>query len=136
MKTIITLTLILLNFALFAQNKKAFFNDAQLISTGVYYYPEHWDSTQWERDIKKMAEMGFEYTHYAEFAWAQLEPAEGKYDFKWLDRAVELAAKYKIKVIMCTSTATPPAWLTRKHPEILMKNENGTFMDHGARQHA
>jgi beta-galactosidase len=120
----------------FAQKPKQFFDDSQLISTGVYYYPEHWDSTQWERDIKKIAEMGFEYTHYAEFAWAQLEPQEGKYDFKWLDRAVELAAKYKIKVIMCTSTATPPVWLTRKHPEILLKNENGTFMDHGGRQHA
>jgi beta-galactosidase len=119
-----------------AQKPKQFFDDSQLISTGVYYYPEHWDSTQWERDIKKIAEMGFEYTHYAEFAWAQLEPQEGKYDFKWLDRAVELAAKYKIKVIMCTSTATPPVWLTRKHPEILLKYENGTTMDHGGRQHA
>jgi beta-galactosidase len=119
-----------------AQKPKQFFDDSQLISTGVYYYPEHWDSTQWERDIKKIAEMGFEYTHFAEFAWAQLEPQEGKYDFKWLDRAVELAAKYKIKVIMCTSTATPPVWLTRKHPEILLKYENGTTMDHGGRQHA
>ena len=44
-----------------------------------------------------------------EFAWAQLEPEEGKYDFAWLDKAVALAAKYDLKVIMCTSTATPPA---------------------------
>jgi len=53
-----------------AQKPKQFFDDKQLISTGVYYYPEHWDTAQWERDIKKIAEMGFEYTHYAEFAWA------------------------------------------------------------------
>ena len=136
MKRLLTFLLIISSSMLLAQGRKQFFNDAQLISTGVYYYPEHWDSSQWERDIKKIAEMGFEYTHYAEFAWAQLEPEEGKYDFKWLDRAVELAAKYKIKVVMCTSTATPPVWLTRKHPDILMKNENGTFMDHGSRQHA
>ena len=79
--------------------------------TGVYYYPEHWDESQWERDFKKMHELGFEFTHFAEFAWAQLEPEEGRYDFAWLDKAVALAAKYDLKVIMCTSTATPPVWM-------------------------
>jgi beta-galactosidase len=73
--------------------------------------------------------------HYAEFAWAQLEPSEGNYDFAWLDRAVDIAARQGLKVIMCTSTATPPVWLTRKHPELLIENENGVKTDHGSRQH-
>lgn len=47
-----------------------------------------------------------------------------------------MAAKYDLKVIMCTSTATPPVWMSRKYPEILLKNEDGTILDHGARQHA
>lgn len=112
------------------------FDDKDLTLTGVYYYPEHWDESQWERDFKKMRELGFEFTHFAEFAWAQLEPEEGKYDFAWLDRAIALAAKYNLKVIMCTSTATPPVWLSRKYPEILIRQENGMILDHGARQHA
>lgn len=112
------------------------FDDKDLTLTGVYYYPEHWDENQWERDFKKMRELGFEFTHFAEFAWAQLEPQEGVYDFAWLDRAVDLADKYGLKVIMCTSTATPPVWLTRKYPEILLRYENGMRLDHGARQHA
>ena len=116
--------------------RNAWFADRDLTVTGAYYYPEHWDESQWERDFRKMREMGFEFTHFAEFAWAQLEPEEGRYDFSWLDRAVELAAKYDLKVIMCTSTATPPVWLSRKYPEILLKNEDGTVLDHGARQHA
>jgi beta-galactosidase len=116
--------------------QQQWFNDRDLITTGVYYYPEHWDESQWESDFKKMSELGFEFTHFAEFAWAQLEPEEGRYDFGWLDRAVELAAKYNLKVIMCTSTATPPVWLTRKYPEVLIKQEDGTVLDHGARQHA
>ena len=114
----------------------SWFNDKDLTLTGVYYYPEHWDESQWERDFKKMHELGFEFTHFAEFAWAQLEPEEGRYDFAWLDKAVALAAKYDLKVIMCTSTATPPVWMSRKYPEILLKNEDGTVLDHGARQHA
>jgi beta-galactosidase len=120
----------------FAQSIDQFFPAKDLTSVGVYYYPEHWDSTQWERDFQNMAKMGFEFTHFAEFAWAQLEPEEGRYDFKWLDRSLQLAEKYKLKVILCTSTATPPVWLVRKHPDVLATNEDGTQMDHGGRQHA
>ncbi len=87
---------------LFAQ--PAWFNDKDLTLTGAYYYPEHWDESQWERDFKQMHELGFEFTHFAEFAWAQLEPEEGKYDFAWLDKAVALADKYQLKV----SCVLPP----------------------------
>lgn len=134
--TVFLLAAIVLSFFSTAQTADKFFPDKDLITIGVYYYPEHWDSTQWERDFRKMAEMGFEFTHFAEFAWAQLEPEEGKYNFAWLDRALQLADKYKLKVVMCTSTATPPVWLVRKHPDVLATSENGNQMDHGARQHA
>jgi beta-galactosidase len=117
-------------------NKGSWFDKLNLILTGVYYYPEHWNENQWERDFKKMHELGFEFTHFAEFSWAQLEPAEGKYSFDWLDRAIALASKYNLKVIMCTSTATPPVWLVRKFPQVLLRWEDGTMVDHGARQHA
>ena len=125
-----------MTFNAVAQKANDYFPEKELTTVGAYYYPEHWDESQWERDFKKMASMGFEFTHFAEFAWAQLEPEEGRYDFAWLDRAVALAAKYKLKVIMCTSTATPPVWLSRKYPEILKKREDGTYEDHGSRQHA
>lgn len=70
---------------LFAQ--QPWFKDKDLTLTGAYYYPEHWDESQWERDFKQMHDLGFEFTHFAEFAWAQLEPEEGKYDFPgWIKR--------------------------------------------------
>ena len=115
--------------------QQRFFAPEKLIETGIYYYPEAWKTEQWERDIKKMAEMGFEFTHFAEFAWAQIEPREGEYDFKWLDRAVELAAKHNLKVIMCTPTPTPPAWLIRKYPEIAVEMHTGQTGQHGTRSH-
>lgn len=132
---IIILFLNLISFAAFGNGGK-FFSDKELSTVGVYYYPEYWKQSQWERDFTKMSELGFEFTHFAEFAWAQLEPHEGVYDFGWLDNAIALAAKHNLKVILCTSTATPPVWLTRKYPEILVTNEDGTKLDHGARQHA
>ncbi len=132
---LIILTLFI-GFSINAQKNKAYFSSKDLTSVGAYYYPEHWDESQWDRDLKKMADMGFEFTHFAEFAWAQLEPKEGVYDFEWLDRAVAIADKYNLKVIMCTSTATPPVWLVRNHPEVLIQHEDGTKDDHGSRQHA
>lgn len=117
-----------------AQSADRFFKKADLMPIGSYYYPEQWPHEYWARDIKKMAEVGFDFTHFGEFAWAFIEPEEGKFDFKWLDEAVELSHQNGIKVIMCTSSPTPPVWLTIKHPEILMVNDNGTTMQHGSRQ--
>lgn len=136
MRTICLLLILgLCAFSLPAQQTGNYFPPEELITVGTYYYPEHWDESQWDRDLKQISELGFEFVHYAEFAWAQLEPKEGVYDFAWLDKAVELADKHGLKVIMCTSTATPPVWLIRKYPDILIEHEDGTKMDHGARQH-
>ena len=66
----------------------------------------------------------------AEFAWAQLEPTEGNYDFCWLDRAVDLAAKNNLKVMLCTPSATPPVWLTKKYPEVLVVKPDGQTAMH------
>ena len=103
---------------------------------GAYYYPEHWQSSQWERDIKRMAALGFTFTHYAEFAWAALEPEEGKFNFGWLDSCVNLAAKYGLKIVMCTPSPCPPAWLSQKHPEILIVGDDGITVRHGMRLNA
>jgi len=127
-KHILTLLFAWAVVAAFGQESR-FFQEKDLTINGVYYYPEHWDESQWDRDFKKMAEVGFEFVHMGEFAWAQLEPKEGSYDFKWLDKAVALADKYHLRCILCTSTATPPVWLTRKYPDILLTNQDGTKLD-------
>lgn len=111
-------------------------DDSKLMEIGTYYYPEQWPENEWERDLKKMRDLGMEFTHYGEFAWSRMEPEEGKYDFEWLDKAVNLAAKYNLKVILCTPTPTPPVWLTQKHPDILIENSKGRVIQHGGRQQA
>jgi beta-galactosidase len=119
---------------LFAQSPERFFDKKEIMTIGSYYYPEHWPKGYWANDLKTMADVGFEFTHFGEFAWSFIEPEEGRFDFSWLDEAVELANKNGIKVIMCTSTPTPPAWMAQKHPEILMVNDEGRVMQHGSRQ--
>lgn len=119
-----------------AQKAAHFFSPKDLMQIGTYYYPEQWPESNWERDISKMGALGFEFTHYGEFAWSTMEPEEGKYNFEWLDKAIALAAKHKLKVVLCTPSPTPPAWLTTAHPDILMVNAEGRTIQHGARQQA
>lgn len=118
------------------QPNTRFFDDTQVLSVGTYYYPEQWSDSQWERDIQHIAQLGFSFTHYGEFAWAAMEPEEGRYNFAWLDKAIDLAARNHLKVILCTPSPTPPAWLTTTHPDVLMMNAEGRTIQHGARQQA
>src|SRR5688572_1880126 len=113
-----------------------FFPASDMMRVGVYYYPEAWPAEQWRRDIENIRKLGLEFVHMAEFAWAFMEPAEGRFEFDWLDRAVGLCAEQGMKVILGTPSATPPAWLTCGHPEVLMVDAGGRRMAHGTRQHA
>jgi len=132
------LTLMLIFFALpiFAQNNaQRFFSKNELMPMGIYYYPEHWNPTEWDRDIKRISELGFEFIHIAEFAWIDLEPEEGKYNFDWLDRVVSLAARYKLKVILGTPTAIMPVWMGIKYPEVYLMDDGYHRAEHGTRAH-
>ncbi len=46
--------LLLFSTATFAQKMEQFFPKKDLTTVGVYYYPEHWDPAQWERDFQNM----------------------------------------------------------------------------------
>lgn len=102
---------------------------------GTDYYPEHWPEDRWAEDIRLMAKAGMNTIRIAEFAWTLMEPSEGTFDFQWLDRIIELAAKSNIRIVMCTPTAAPPKWLMDKHPEIYQKDEYGHVRGFGSRRH-
>jgi beta-galactosidase len=116
-----------------AESPSRFFPTKDLMTVGVYYYPEHWPEAQWERDFAKMESMGFEFVHMGEFAWARMEPEDGRFDFAWLDRAVDLAAKHRLRVVLCTPTPCPPAWLSEGHPETMLVGADGRIREHGSR---
>ena len=102
---------------------------------GTCYYPEHWEQSLWEEDLDRMLRTGIEVIRIAEFAWNLIEPREGEYTYEFFDRFLELAHKKGMKVIFCTPTATPPAWLTENYPEVLNADQDGNLYRHGARRH-
>ena len=103
---------------------------------GVDFYPEHWPRDTWPTYARQMREAGFTIVRLAEFAWAMMEPEEGRYDFSLFDDAIAVLAKENIKVILCTPTAVMPAWLAAKYPEALFQHANGLRKIWGVRKDA
>ncbi|MCP5095216.1 MAG: beta-galactosidase, partial [Chloroflexi bacterium] len=98
-------------------------------------YPEHWPEARWTQDAKLMRRAGLEIVRVAEFAWAKMEVSDKFYSWAWLDRAIETFANAGHQLVLGTPTATPPAWLTRRHPGILRVDANGRSRNHGTRRH-
>src|ERR1035437_3490093 len=93
---------------------------------GVAYYPEFWPEERWDEDVRLMQEAHINLARIGEFAWTVMEPAEGQFDFGWLHRIVDKLGQAGIKTLLCTPTATPPAWLTKTYPDTLLVRKDGT----------
>lgn len=100
---------------------------------GVDYYPEQWDASLLEEDLNNICELGCNVIRIAEFAWHLMEKEEGQYDFSFFDHVIERAKAHGLSIVMGTPTATIPAWLAKKHPEILSEFEDGRKRTFGGR---
>ncbi len=109
--------------------------NGESITLGTCYYPEHWKEELWEEDLTRMLENGIQTVRIAEFAWNKIEPREGEFDYSFFDRFLDLTDRMGMQVIFGTPTATPPAWLTTKYPEVLNARQDGVLYRHGARRH-
>ena len=105
------------------------------LTLAVCDYPEHVPEDRWADYARQQRALGLSYVRVAEFAWSRLEPQQGEYDWAWLDAAIAAYAGAGLKVVLCTPTATPPAWLTRAHPEILPHDREGRVREFGSRRH-
>jgi beta-galactosidase len=77
---------------------------------GVDYHPEHWvypyagtpdrPESRWERDAQMMVAAGVNAVRMGEFVWGLCEPEEGKFDFEWLWRAMDIMKLANIEVVL------------------------------------
>jgi beta-galactosidase len=102
---------------------------------GCCYYPEHWPEAIWAEDARRMAAMGLQMVRIGEFAWSRIEPEPGRYDWGWLDRAIDTLAGAGLRVILGTPTATPPKWLVDRMPDMVAIDAKGRPRGFGARRH-
>ncbi len=110
---------------------------------GVDYHPEHWvwpyagteenPEARWQRDAQLMVAAGVNVVRMGEFCWGLYEREDGRFDFDWMRRAMDVMNAHGIQVVLGTPTAAPPLWLARKHPEILPLDERGQVIHEGTR---
>ncbi|WP_346535640.1 beta-galactosidase [Micromonospora sp. DPT] len=101
---------------------------------GADYNPEQWPEEVWAEDVALMRRAGVDLVSVGIFSWALLEPTPGRYEFGWLDRALDVLHDGGINVDLATATASPPPWLAHRHPETLPRTADGTVLWPGGRQ--
>jgi len=103
-----------------------FSSEAQQLYVGANYHP-HDDKNieKIKKDIELMKAAGFTSVRMGHLAWDSCEPSEGKFDFEWFDRVMDLMNEAGIKVILDIAIRPAPIWLHHKFPSIDIVDANG-----------
>jgi len=94
---------------------------------GVTFYPDQWPVESWEENFRNIKKAGFNIVRFGEMAWDWIEPDCGRFDFKGLDRALNLCAKLGLKVLLGLPTSQVPPWFYRLYPESRPVAHDGTL---------
>ena len=96
------------------------------MTTPVLRYGADYNPDQWldrpdilRKDIELMKKANVNVVSLGIFAWATLEPEEGRYNLDWMARIIDDLYAAGISVDLATPSGARPAWLARKYPEVL-----------------
>lgn len=102
---------------------------------GGDYNPEQFPRDVWEDDIRRMTEARVNLVTVGVFSWSRIQPAEGRFDWEWLDTVLGLLHDAGIAADLATATASPPPWAIAAYPDILPVDEHGRTLYPNSRQH-
>ena len=111
-------------------------NKVKKILYGGDYNPEQWPEDTWEEDMRLLKLAHIDVVTLNVFSWAALQPDEETYCFDKLDKIMELVTRHGMKICLATSTGAHPAWMARKHPDILRTEFNGMKRKFGSRHNS
>ncbi|MBN1500826.1 MAG: beta-galactosidase [Spirochaetes bacterium] len=90
-------------------------NRLKKIIFGVPYNPENWPEESWYQDMEFMKKSGINTVIINTFGWSLIEPSEGEFNFRQLDKIVSMLEENNLYIGFSTSTAFPPAWALKKY---------------------
>ena len=89
-----------------------------------YYRAPSPQPEDWDRDLKRMADLGFNMVKFwAQWRWNH--PEEDRFYFDDLDRLMDLSAEHGLEVMLNTIVDVAPAWIYRKYPDASMVTLDG-----------
>ena len=99
-----------------------------------------WNPDQWlqepsiiDEDFRLMEKSGCNTFSVGIFAWATLEPEEGRFEFAWLDDIMNRLAAHGFYAFLATPSGAKPHWMSEKYPEVRRINRAGQREPHGSR---
>jgi beta-galactosidase len=100
--------------------------NSQTLYVGANYHP-HDDKNpeKIKKDIELMKAAGFSVVRMGHLAWDSYEPSDGKFDFAWFDKVMDMMNQAGIKVILDIAIHPAPIWLHKKYPSIDVVDANG-----------
>src|SRR5512138_2731967 len=78
------------------------------LCVGTNYHPHDVSPEQWPRDIAMMKQAGMKVVRLGHLAWDSYEPADGRFEFAWFDRVMDLMNEAGIKVILDLAVRPAP----------------------------
>ena len=100
----------------------------QELFVGTNYHPhDNKDIEKIKNDIQLMKAAGFTSVRMGHLAWDSYEPSEGKFDFGWFDKVMDLMNKAGIKVILDIAIRPAPIWLHHKYPSMDVTGPGGNL---------
>jgi beta-galactosidase len=72
-----------------------------------------------------MSAAGLTVVRLGHLAWDSYEPEDGRFEFEWFDRVMDLMHGAGIGVILDIAVRPAPLWLHRKHPTIDITDSSG-----------
>jgi len=102
---------------------------------GGDYNPDQWSRTPeiWDADMRLMQLAGGNAMTIGIFSWSALEPAEGQFEFGWMDTIMDKLAANGTYAVLATPSGAKPAWMSRAYPEVRRMNADGQRQPHGGR---
>lgn len=111
----------------------AIFNN---ILFGGDYNPEQWPKEIWLEDMRILNLADVNSATINVFSWAKIQPSENIYDFSTLDEIIDMLTKHNYQIVLGTSTAALPAWMSRKYPDVNRTDFEGRRHKFGHRHNA
>ena len=103
---------------------------------GGDYNPNQYEEELWTEDIRILEKASINSATINVFSWSKIQPNENEYDFSYLDKVIKMLSENDYDIVLATSTASLPAWMYQKYPEVGRIDFEGRRHKFGQRHNA